>query len=150
MKSLTIGIAIIVILAGLGVYQYVRRASDLQQLELTDRCQQMGTRFATEVKTSDKETAIPVENRDFTYRVHYNTIARKCFVLTEGSMTLPLGIGRTFMTQVWDVSLGVGAPAVAEKDVPLSAGSSLKLYRGREELPVNLETTRWFDSLMIE
>ena len=54
------------------------------------------------------------------------------------------------MTQIWDVSVGVGAPVVAEKDVPLSAEGSLKLYRGREERPVNPETSKWFDNLMIE
>jgi hypothetical protein len=146
MKSVAIGVLVIV--AGLAVYQYVRHASELQQLELTDRCQQMGGRYAEEIRRGDKETGIPEENRDFTYRVHYNTAERKCFVLTEGAMTMPFG--RILMTQVWDVNKGVGGPIVAERGVPLAAGGIMTLYRGSEKLPVNLETNKWFANLMIE
>ena len=147
MKLLAAGIAIIVCLA---VYQYVRRASELQTLELADRCQVMGARFANEIKSSDKEIGVPAENRDFTHRVHYNAVERKCFVLTEGDMTMPLGIGRVTMTQIWDASGGVGSPVVAERDVPLTGRDAVKFYRGKEQVPTNPETNRWFENLMVE
>ncbi len=74
--------------------------SDLQRLELTDRCQQMGTHFVEQIKQADKEIGIPTENRQFTYRSHYNTVERKCFVMTEGGMTMPFDGVRVILTQV--------------------------------------------------
>jgi hypothetical protein len=148
MKSLVIGVSILI--AGLGLHQYLRRASELQQLELIDRRQQLGTRFVNEIRQSDKEVGIPIENRDFTYRVHYNTAARLCFVRTEGGMSVPFGGGRILMTQVWDVNAGVGATAFAERGEPLSVGGKTKFYRGTEELPVDLDINKWFDRLMVE
>ena len=144
---MTIGIAFIAI-AALCICQYVRRAAALQQLELTDRCQQKGTRFVNEIRESDKATGIPLENREFTARTHYNTAERKCFVTTEGGMSLPIVGGLIFLTQVWDVNAGVGAVAFAEKALPAKDGT--KFYRGQEELSDSPETRKWFDNLMTQ
>lgn len=125
-----------------------RRADAAVQLELADRCQQMGERFVREIRAGDERTGIPVENREFTSRSHYNTVEKKCLVLTEGSMTMPLGIGRVMMTQIWDAALGVGGPIVAERDVPFSLDGGIKFYRGKQEAPSTPATTRWFEELM--
>jgi hypothetical protein len=57
----------------------------------------MGARFADEIRKTDKEVGIPSENRSFTYRAHYNTVEQKCFVLTEGSMSVPFQGGTVFL-----------------------------------------------------
>jgi hypothetical protein len=109
----------------------------------------MGVRFVQEIRKSDRETGIPVENREFTYRAHYSAAERKCFVMTEGGMTVPFVGGRVWLTQVWDVNAGVGATAFAEKAQPLSGKEHVRFYRGSESLPVNPDTAKWFDDLMV-
>ena len=158
MKSLAIWVAIIVV--GLGVYQYLRGASDAGQLEMIDRCQQIGERFVKEIRATDKQVGIPAENRDFGYRSHYNKAERKCFVLTEGQMGVAVFGARLLSTQIWDVNAGVGATAVAERDIPLSTGTDAitrgilaegtTFYRGQEKLPAKPETIKWFENLMIQ
>jgi hypothetical protein len=110
----------------------------------------MGTRFVNQIREADQQGGIPVENRDFTSRAHYNNAARKCFVLTEGFMTMPFDFKRVLITQVWDVSAGVGSTAVAERDVPPSLGESVTYYSGKEKRAPTPETDKWFDSLMVD
>jgi hypothetical protein len=125
-----------------------RRADDAQRLELDDRCQQMGARFAREIREGDQRTGTLSENREFVSRSHYNRAEKKCLVLTDGAMTMPLGIGRVQLTQVWDVALGVGGPIVAERSVPFTGQQGIKYFKGRDEVPPTPATTKWFDELM--
>src|SRR5256885_2062638 len=94
MKAFAAGV--VMALVALGAYGYLRHASEAQTLELVDRCQQMGTRFADEIKKTDRDSGIPVENRAFMHRAHYNTVEQKCFVLTEGMMSVPFETGHIF------------------------------------------------------
>ena len=81
-------------------------------------------------------------------------------MLTEGEVGVPLFDARLFSTQIWDVDAGVGATAIAERDIPLSKGSDaitqkilsegVTFYQGEKKLPPTSATRQWFDNLMTQ
>lgn len=132
----------------LGSWPLSHGVSESVDLELVDRCQQMGARFAEQIRHTDKQIGIPQANRDFTSRSHYNKQENRCLVLTEGAMTLPIQGGHVLLRQVWDVNLGVGSQAIAEFAVPLDGKDKPIIYRGKEKLDMSANAEQWFDELM--
>jgi hypothetical protein len=125
-------------------------SDDVRQLELDSTCQSMGERFARQIRQQDEQVGIPLENREFTYRSHYNRVEKRCFVLTEGTMSDPFGGGLIMLRQVWDMAAGVGAASYAEMATPVSGPHETHVYRGKDALTDSPDTRQWFERLMLD
>ncbi len=157
------GVVVIVVamaLGGPGFRYGQRRIAEARLLDLEDSCRRRGTMFADRLRVADMAAGLQVDRQTFTYRVHYNHVERKCFVMTEGFREAVSHVA-IVSSQVWDADANRAATPVATQHrmlwptsaAPLSIRSYLagfRVYRGKVVLPAGRASMAWFEELMLE
>jgi hypothetical protein len=146
----TVLIVVLVVVVGvplLGTSYY------LQSTEVPDlvyRCQKKGTQFVDEMRSRDRDNGVPLDERAYTYRSHYNFAKHRCFVRTDTRKVTSDGVKVTSINQIWDVEARVGAPPFAVESRSFSGFDELTSYQDSPDRPMNMRVEEWFKSLMTQ
>lgn len=147
-------------LGGPGFRYGQRRIAEARLRDLEDSCRRRGTMFADRLRSADDVVELQVEREAFGYRVHYNHVERRCFVMTEGYRKAVADVA-IVSSQVWDADASRATTPVAtqhrmrvltsfEPVSPRSYLAGFRVYRGKVALPAGRASMAWFEELMLE
>ena len=149
MKRLATSIGILVVLVGVALLG-ISYCPETSAPDSAYRCQEMGTRFVSDMRKRDRQSGVPPNKLAYTYRAHYNFAVDKCFVRTDTKTVTADGLKVTSISQIWDVGARVGAPPYATESRSFSGFDELILYQDSPSRPKNMSGEEWFKSLMTQ